>query len=117
MSLKPQAIPVPTWTPVDRPGVRGVEALVLHRDASLLVVILRFGASATIDEHSAPWDIDVVCLEGRGWVSIGSDSAELSAGKGVHFPQGSLHRLWTNSQEMRTLVLERLDTRSGYLPP
>jgi quercetin dioxygenase-like cupin family protein len=44
-----------------------VEAQVLHRDANLLVVMLKFEANATIDEHSADWDIDVVCLEGQGW--------------------------------------------------
>jgi quercetin dioxygenase-like cupin family protein len=96
---------------VARAGVSGVEALVLHRDVSLLVVTLKFDAEATIDEHTADWDIDVVCLEGQGWVSVGVDSAELRPGEEVRWPRGAPHRLWTNGQGMRTLMLERLDTR------
>ena len=113
MPLEPQVIPLPTWTPVERPDVRGVEAVLLHRDASLLAVTLKFDANATIDEHTAAWDIDVVCLEGQGWVSVGADSAEIRAGEEVRCPQGEPHRLWTNGQEMRTLMLERLDTRTA----
>jgi quercetin dioxygenase-like cupin family protein len=106
--LQPAPVPRNEWTPLDRTGARGVEARVIFRDATLLVVMLRFEGNATIDEHSADWDIDVVCLEGGGWTSVGGATAELRAGERVRWPRGVPHRLWTAEGAMITLMLERL---------
>lgn len=40
----------------------------------MATAMLRFALYATIDEHDAPIDIDVLCLSGTGWVSVGADT-------------------------------------------
>lgn len=108
MALEIEPVPRPDWTPVPRPGTTGVEGRVLLHTPSLLVAQLRFAPEATIDEHDAPHEIDAICLEGRGFVSVGGEHAPFEAGQRVHWPAGSMHRLWTEGHAMITLMLEHL---------
>jgi quercetin dioxygenase-like cupin family protein len=74
----------------------------------LAVAMLRFGAKATIHEHPAPMDIDVICLEGQGMTRVGDEQAPLHAGERVRWPANIPHCLWTEGSEMITLMIEHL---------
>lgn len=95
------------WTPLPREGVVGVTARVMLKRAGIAIANLRFAPNATIDEHSAPFEIDVICVAGEGFVSVGNDSAPFRMGDRVVWPASVNHRLWTEGTEMETLMLER----------
>jgi len=99
--------PKPEWGPLPREGCVNVEGRVFLVDENLTVANLRFGQNATIDPHPADWDIDVACLSGSGFTSIGEETFELSAGQRIRWPAGIEHCLWTESSEMETLMIER----------
>ena len=102
-----EQMPRSHWTPVPREGVTGVMGRVLLKRAGIVIANLRFGLNATIDEHSAPFEIDVICVAGEGFVSVGNDSSRFRAGDRVVWPAGANHRLWTEGMEMETLMVER----------
>lgn len=94
------------WSPVPREGCIGVEGRVLGRSGPVFLALLRFDEAATIDEHSAPFDIAVFCLEGDGHTSIDDVTHPLRAGERLRWPAGSMHRLWTEGSTMVTLMVE-----------
>lgn len=102
--VEPQ--PKPEWSAVPREGCKGVEFRVLLRRQGLIVANLRFAAGATIDRHSAPHDIDVVCVAGSGFTSVGDQTSPLRAGHTVRWSAGVDHCLWTDGEGMETLMLE-----------
>ena len=73
--------------------------------------MLRFRPQGTIHEHPAAHDVDVVCLEGRGMTSVGGEQSELQAGERVRWPAHVAHRLWTDENEMITLMVEHIGQR------
>jgi quercetin dioxygenase-like cupin family protein len=106
MSLAVNPIPRPTWTPLPFEGCYGVEGKVLLRLEHLHIAMLRFGPQATIHEHPADIDVDVICLEGQGMTSVSGQQSALHAGEQVRWPAGLPHRLWTENSEMITLMVE-----------
>jgi quercetin dioxygenase-like cupin family protein len=102
-----EKMPRSQWQALPRQGTVGVLGRVLLRRAGISVANLRFAPNATIDEHSAAFDIDVICLSGEGFVSVGSESAPFRTGDRVVWPAGVNHRLWTDDSEMETLMVER----------
>ena len=58
--------------------------------------------------HAAPHPVDVICVAGSGFTSVGDDVAEISAGETVRWPADVDHRLWTEESEMETLMVERV---------
>lgn len=104
--IEPQ--PRPDWSPLPRAGCVEVEGRVLLGNRRTIVATLRFAQHATIDEHSAPYEIDVACLDGSGFVSVGDETAEIRAGQTVSWPAGVDHRLWTEGSTMETLMVEHL---------
>lgn len=102
------AHPKSDWHALKRSGCVGVWVRVLlHRDG-VAVANLKFDQRATIDEHHAPIEIDVMCVAGRGFVSVGDEQRPISAGQTVRWPKNVMHRLWTDDSEMETIMLERL---------
>ena len=81
--------------------------MLLHRDG-LVVAHLRFGTNAEIDEHDAPMDIDAICVSGTGFVSLDGQHFPFEAGQSVLWPKSSLHKLWTTSDRMETIMVERI---------
>ena len=74
----------------------------------LFVAVLRFAPDATTDEHPDELQVhEVVCLEGSGFTSIGDETASIRAGQRVTWPRGVPHRLWTEADEMTTLMIGR----------
>jgi quercetin dioxygenase-like cupin family protein len=104
-----EPVPQPEWVPLARPGSHSVQAKVLLQQANLQIALLRFESQSTIDEHSAPHAIDVICLEGAGMFSIGGEVASLHAGERVQWPADRPHRLWTDAGTMLTLMVEHLE--------
>jgi quercetin dioxygenase-like cupin family protein len=105
-SRRPQSIPRSDWSPLPRPGCVNVEGKVLHRGAGLALAMLRFQPDGCIDEHSADFDIEVICLEGCGFISIESDVSEFKANQSLLWSRGNLHKLWTTTSAMTTLMVE-----------
>jgi ribonuclease HI len=127
--------PSSDWTPLKRPGSRGVQGKLLVRSNDLTMTMLRFGKRASIDDRSADGDTTgggsaasdtpgggsaagdtpgggsggetyVVCMEGKGHVRVGSIEANLSVGQWSRWPAGANHRLWTTDTTMVTLMVE-----------
>jgi quercetin dioxygenase-like cupin family protein len=102
-----ERMPRPDWQPLPRAGTAGVSARVLLNRDGIVVAQLRFAAHATIDEHSAAIEIDVLCLAGEGFVSMDGKTSSFRVGERVVWPAGVTHRLWTEDSEMETLMVER----------
>jgi quercetin dioxygenase-like cupin family protein len=102
-----EQMPRPSWQPLPRPGTSGVSFRVLLKRAGIAVANLRFEPHATIDEHSAPFEVDVLCIAGEGFVSVGGKTSKFRSGERVVWPAGVAHRLWTEDAPMETLMVER----------
>lgn len=112
MSLTVQSSPRPVWTPLPAAGCRYVAGQVLLTLDHLSLALLQFEPGGTIHEHAAAIDIDVVCLEGEGMVSLGDEIASLRAGQWVRWPAGMRHCLWTTEYSMLTLMVEHAQSQS-----
>lgn len=106
MFIQIEDVPRPEWSPLPHPGCRGVDGKVLLRRDGLAIAMLRFGPRATIHEHAASHMIEVVCLEGNGWTSVGDERVMIAAGKKVRWPANRPHRLWTEDSTMVTLMVD-----------
>ena len=100
-------MPSLNWEPIRRQRTVGVNGRVLLNRNGIVIANLKFALGATIDEHSAAIEIDVLCLDGRGFVSVDGKSSPLGAGQCVVWPPGVNHRLWTENAAMETLMVER----------
>jgi quercetin dioxygenase-like cupin family protein len=105
-----EQMPRPHWQRVPRQGTVGVTGRVLLNRSGIVVANLKFAPGASIDEHAAPIEIDVLCLDGQGFVSIDGQSSPIRAGERVVWPAGVNHRLWTEHHAMETLMVERSGT-------
>jgi len=111
MSIEVLPISQPEWTPLTHPDARRVASRGLLRLDHLALAMLRFEPHGTIHAHHADFDIEVICLEGEGFTSIGTEQAALRAGERVRWPASISHRLWTTENPMVTLMVEHLKTR------
>lgn len=109
MALNITPVKQAVWTPFEHEGCANVAyKSFLHRDGRVALAMLRFGKHATIHEHPADIDVDVICLEGEGFTSVSQEQAPIRAGQRVHWPAGKPHCLWTENSEMITLMVEYL---------
>jgi quercetin dioxygenase-like cupin family protein len=108
MTEEPQQMPRPDWAPVPRPGCLNVDGKVLLVREGLALAMLRFEPEATIDEHSAPYEVDVICLDGEGFISVEDRVNSFTAGQWMTWPADRVHRLWTADHGMITMMVERL---------
>jgi hypothetical protein len=60
-----------------------------------------------IDPHDAPFDIDVICVAGSGFTSVGDREFPLCAGETIRWPKHRQHLLWTTGDTMETIMVER----------
>ena len=105
-AVRIESVPRPSWDPLPFDGCVGVDGKVLLGSKDLTLAMLRFAADAKIHEHAAPFEVDVICLEGAGFVSVSGEAAPLAAGQGVHWPADRPHKLWTERSTMLTLMVE-----------
>ena len=99
--------PRPDWSPLPYEGCVGVEGKVIVREDDFFVAMLRFEPGGTIHEHPGPNDTIVACIDGEGMTSVDGVEAPLREGEQARWPQGVSHRLWTESERMVTLMIER----------
>lgn len=107
MPLTVESIPRPQWTPLPYAGCENVAVKVLLTLPHISLALLKFDPYGTIHEHDAEIDIEVICLEGEGMVSVGREQAPLRAGERVSWPAKTRHRLWTHDSTMLTLMVEQ----------
>lgn len=96
-------------------GHRGVDARVLFnepagaKEPDFFVSMLRFGRNSAIQEHADArgGTHEVICLEGSGFTSLDGEKAPIRAGERVTWPPGVVHGLWTENDEMVTLMVGR----------
>lgn len=67
-----EQMPRARWEPLSRQGAVGVTGRVMLQRAGITIANLGFSVNATIDEHSAPYEIDVICIAGGFSTSISS---------------------------------------------
>ena len=104
-----KTVPRPEWQSLSREGTVGVLSRVLLSRGGTVIAHLRFATHATIDEHSAPFEIDVICFSGEGFVSVGGAVTPFRCGEFVTWPARVNHRLWTEDSVMETLMVEHRD--------
>jgi quercetin dioxygenase-like cupin family protein len=68
--------------------------------------MLRLTEGAAIHLHAAPWDVDVVCMEGQGMTSLSGEVAELTPGRAVRWSANLEHGLWTEGDRMVVLIAD-----------
>jgi quercetin dioxygenase-like cupin family protein len=78
-------------------------------EPDLFVAMLRFARGSAIQEHADErgGTHEVICLEGSGFTSLGAEKAPIRAGERVTWPPGIAHGLWTEHDEMVTLMVGR----------
>lgn len=99
--------PKPEWAPLARPGAKGVECRILLGTDGIFIANLRFSQSSTIDQHSAPHEIDVICASGSGFTSVGGNEYAIHFGQSIRWPANIDHCLWTEDDRMETIMVER----------
>jgi len=109
MSLEIFPVKRPEWTPLPGEGCVNVSSKSLLSLDHLGLAMLKFAPCGTIHEHDAPFDIDVICLEGSGFTSVDGEWGPIQAGERVRWPAGKMHRLWTEEGEMVTLMVEHYE--------
>lgn len=105
-----QSIRSEDWTPLPFEGCYNVKVKMLMKLDHLGLALLRFEPAGTIHEHAAHIDIDVICLEGEGMVSLGDEQSSFKAGQRIRWTAGIPHRLWTNQSSMITLMVEHFSS-------
>jgi quercetin dioxygenase-like cupin family protein len=81
---EPVSVPRPEWSPVPHPGCVNVVGKVLLQRDGLTLAVLKFDAEGTSHEHAAPFEIDVICLEGEGYISIEDRIWTFRSGLSLH---------------------------------
>ena len=115
--IRPEPVPRPEWSALPHPGCINVDGKVLLHTDNLLIAMLRFSPHATIHEHDAGWDIDVVCLDGRGLVSVNGVISPFQTSERIHWPAGCMHRLRIEQDAMITLMVEYIPADFPPPPP
>jgi quercetin dioxygenase-like cupin family protein len=116
MTLKVLPAKQTNWQSLPDEGCVNVQYRPLLKQDRLALAMLLFEKQATIHEHSADFDIDVICLEGAGFTSVGKEQTPFFAGDQVRWPAGKLHRLWTTDSEMMTLMVEHVGGETALTP-
>ena len=69
------------------------------------VVEHHYGPGGEMHEHPGQEPVLCVCVGGRGFVKVGSDTSELHANQAVIWPAGRSHKVWTTDSSMTVLLI------------
>lgn len=115
MSIEVRRFGVGWRRPEGPPGTTGLEGQVLHSDARGLITELAFSRGGRIEPHDSPNTTWFVVIEGGGWVQVGGETRRVAAGEAVLWPAAEPHGAWTDTSEMRALVVEFAGADDAYL--
>jgi quercetin dioxygenase-like cupin family protein len=87
-------------------GTHGISGRVIHSDARGVISELAFARAAAIEPHSNPNTTYFVVIEGGGWVAVGEERLRIAAGEAAVWPADVSHAAWTETSEMRAIVVE-----------
>ncbi len=88
------------------PGTRGVQGRAIHSDERGVVAELALERGGSISPHSNPNLTYFLVIEGGGFVSVGDETARVSAGDAVVWPPDLVHAAWTDFTPMWAIVVE-----------
>jgi quercetin dioxygenase-like cupin family protein len=97
------------------PGTTGVQGQVIHSDARGLVSELAFARKARIVPHENPNTTWFCVIEGGGFVQVGEEERRVAAGEAILWPAGVTHAAWTETTEMRAIVVEFAGADDAHL--
>jgi hypothetical protein len=87
----------------ERWGCTNLEATPLLADP--LAVEHHYGPGGQLHEHAAGEAILCVCIGGRGFVKVGSDTSELHVNQAVIWPAGQTKTVWTTDSSITVLLI------------
>ena len=90
------------------PALADAKTTVLFKTAKIELIRLVMAAGKEIDEHKAPGEITVHCLEGRIALTALGTTRELAAGQLVYLPAGEPHsvRCVDDASFLLTILLQ-----------
>ncbi len=115
MSIEIRRFGVGQRRPEGPPGTKGLEGQVIHSDARGAVAELAFARGGRFDPHDNPNTTWFVVIEGGGWVEVGGEQRRVAAGEAVLWPAGVTHAAWTDTSEMRAVVVEFTGADDAHL--
>lgn len=114
MSLQPKPVKQVTWMPLPKGGYENVEVkMLMGLEGELRVSMMKIKPNGGMPTHQDKAEIEVICLEGSGFVSVGEDKIPFKMGDRVTWPPNTDHRLWTSDDEMITLMIEKRYATTG----
>ncbi len=85
----------------------GVDVRNLHSTEHVQVVLISLEPGEGLKPHVTPVDAFFYILEGKGWVKVGDEQAEVAQDALIHSPAGVLHTLWNEGDALfRFLVVK-----------
>jgi mannose-6-phosphate isomerase-like protein (cupin superfamily) len=81
------------WLRVEEYDVVGTAeaASIASGSGEAYVRVLRLGAGSRVPPHETGFGQLFVPIDGRGWVSQGSDQVDIGVGQAAYFPRGVIH--------------------------
>jgi mannose-6-phosphate isomerase-like protein (cupin superfamily) len=68
------------------------------------VRVLRLGAGSRVPPHETGFGQLFVPIDGRGWVSQGSDQVDIGVGQAAYFPRGVIHAKGTETGMVALMI-------------
>ncbi len=88
------------------PNCINVRGGAFFNDGRINAAELAFEAGGEIWEHSAPYPILFIVIQGEGFVRVGGEESPVRAGDAVVWPPNVLHKAWTMDKGMIGLAFE-----------
>lgn len=80
-------------------------AIILH-EKNIAVVELHFEPGGEMWEHEADHPILFVVIEGKGFVRVAGEEAEIEAGQAILMPPNKLHKAWAGDASFTAIAIE-----------
>jgi len=80
-------------------------AIILH-EKSIAVVELHFEPGGEMWEHEADHPILFMVIEGKGFVRVDGEEAEIEAGQALLEPPNKLHKAWAGDVPFTAITIE-----------
>ncbi len=115
MSIEVRRFGVGWRRPEGPAGTVGLQGQVIHSDARGLISELSFTRGGRIEPHDNQNTTWFIVIEGGGWVQVGDERRRVAAGEAVLWPARVTHAAWTDTSEMRAIVVEFAGADDAHL--